>query len=202
MGGDLLLFINHQGTVAPLTLPSDSTVADLLHAVTTLLRVKGVRLTYQAKPLGPPATPLADTGLSNESTIEASGRPEPPPELLEPLKAAQAGLGTVAKQNLQEIRAFARPPPLIEEGFHVLLLMLGSKETDWAAAKKRMAQTTFIKEMQDADPEELYKRLTNPKKTARLIRAKISGCWPCGRSSTSSTKTGENTIQRNPLCEP
>eukprot|EP00756_Hemistasia_phaeocysticola_P006904 Hpha_TRINITY_DN14043_c0_g1::TRINITY_DN14043_c0_g1_i2::g.44111::m.44111 len=139
-----------------------------------MLGLKAVKISFQALPLGSDGTLLADSGLSNESTLEVTHRPEPPAELWEELKMAREALGNITKFDIYEIKSFMKPPQAVEDAFCVLLLMSGSQDTDWKATKEKLARTMlFVEQIREADPEELYNRLTSPKTTVGEIRAKF-----------------------------
>merc|ERR1712048_297996 len=78
--------------------------------------------------------------------------------------SAVKSLDALDKKDIQEIKSFAKPPPLVEVVLSAVCLLLGAKES-WDEAKKAMGDTQFIEKLKNYDKDALA---TNAKLTAKL----------------------------------
>lgn len=76
--------------------------------------------------------------------------------------SAQDALSNLKKNDVQEVRSFAKPPPLVKFVMEAVCILLGAKP-EWASAKTLMADTNFLKRLQEYDkehiPDERLKKL-------------------------------------------
>eukprot|EP00756_Hemistasia_phaeocysticola_P031664 Hpha_TRINITY_DN16365_c1_g2::TRINITY_DN16365_c1_g2_i2::g.58088::m.58088 len=69
--GEVQLFVRHGDKCLPVTLPLAATVGDLMKAAQDVASLKAVpAVSYQGEVLNDPSKPVADVGLSNQSTLE------------------------------------------------------------------------------------------------------------------------------------
>eukprot|EP00756_Hemistasia_phaeocysticola_P031662 Hpha_TRINITY_DN16365_c1_g1::TRINITY_DN16365_c1_g1_i2::g.58089::m.58089 len=69
--GEVQLFIRHGEKSLPVSLPLSATVGDVMKAAQEVASLKSVpSLSYQGEVLNDPSKPVADVGLSNQSTVE------------------------------------------------------------------------------------------------------------------------------------
>lgn len=69
-------------------------------------------------------------------------------------QAAQDALAKLKKQDVNEVRTFPKPPPLVKFVLEAVCILLGAKP-DWNSAKTLMADTNFIKRLQEYDKEHI-----------------------------------------------
>merc|ERR1719440_994259 len=76
--------------------------------------------------------------------------------------AAIKSLDALDKKDITEIKAFTKPPPLVETVLSAVCLLQGSKET-WDEAKKLMSKGSFLEDLKTYDKDALAsdKKLLN-----------------------------------------
>lgn len=76
--------------------------------------------------------------------------------------SAQDALLNLKKSDVNEVRSFPKPPPLVKFVMEAVCILLGAKP-DWTAAKTLMADANFLKRLQEYDkeniPEDRLKKL-------------------------------------------
>jgi len=70
------------------------------------------------------------------------------------LLAAQAALEMLDKKFIAEIKSFASPPPDVATVMSAVMIILG-KDTSWAAVKKELADSQFVKKIMEFDKENI-----------------------------------------------
>merc|ERR1719258_223549 len=85
-------------------------------------------------------------------------------EALPEFYSAMKSLDSLDKKDLQELKSFAKPPPLVEVVLAAVCLLMGKKE-NWDEAKKLMNDTNFLSNLKSYDKDSLA---TNQKLTAKL----------------------------------
>eukprot|EP00929_Paragymnodinium_shiwhaense_P038463 TRINITY_DN20312_c0_g2_i5.p1 TRINITY_DN20312_c0_g2~~TRINITY_DN20312_c0_g2_i5.p1 ORF type:complete len:4212 (-),score=1387.32 TRINITY_DN20312_c0_g2_i5:193-12828(-) len=111
-----------------------------------------------------------DEKIAGEAAAEASAiaadcqrdLDEALPEYYHAIKA----LDSLDKKDIQEIKSFAKPPPLVEVVLSAVCLLLGAKE-NWDEAKKQMNDSNFLGKLKDYDKDALS---ANAKLTAKMQR--------------------------------
>merc|ERR1712139_647405 len=85
-------------------------------------------------------------------------------EALPEYYAAVKSLDALDKKDIQEVKSFAKPPPLVETVLSAVCLLMGKKET-WDEAKKLMNQSDFLQSLREYDKDGLA---ANVKLTSKL----------------------------------
>eukprot|EP00928_Gymnodinium_smaydae_P068043 TRINITY_DN5109_c0_g2_i1.p1 TRINITY_DN5109_c0_g2~~TRINITY_DN5109_c0_g2_i1.p1 ORF type:complete len:2204 (+),score=637.65 TRINITY_DN5109_c0_g2_i1:114-6725(+) len=75
-------------------------------------------------------------------------------------------LDSLDKKDIQEVKSFAKPPPLVEVVLQAVCLLMGKKES-WDEAKKLMNDSGFLQTLRDYDKDALA---SNMKLTGKLQR--------------------------------
>ena len=107
------------------------------------------------------------------------------------LEAAVSALSALNKNDITEIKSFAKPPPLVQTTMEAVCILKGEK-TDWDTAKKMMGDGNFLKSLFDFDKDNIseakIKKLQkyinnedfNPDSVGRVSKAAKSLCmWVC-----------------------
>ena len=120
------------------------------------------------------------------------------------LDAAVSALSSLNKNDITEIKSFAKPPPLVQTTLEAVCILKGEK-TDWDSAKKMMGDTKFLPSLFDFDKDNIaeakIKKLQkyisnedfNPDSVGRVSKAAKSLCMWVGAMDTyhSVAKTVE-----------
>jgi len=85
-------------------------------------------------------------------------------EALPEYYAAIKSLDALDKKDIQEVKSFAKPPPLVEVVLSAVCLLMGVKES-WDEAKKLMNDSKFLDNLKTYDKDALA---ANPKLTAKM----------------------------------
>merc|ERR1712151_168953 len=85
-------------------------------------------------------------------------------EALPEYNNAVKSLDALDKKDIQEIKSFAKPPPLVEVVLSAVCLLLGAKET-WDDAKKQMNDSSFLDKLKNYDKDALS---NNARLTAKM----------------------------------
>lgn len=85
-------------------------------------------------------------------------------EALPEFYSAIKSLDALDKKDIQEIKSFAKPPPLVEVVLSAVCLLMGKKE-NWDEAKKLMNDNNFLPSLKSYDKDALA---ANTKLTAKL----------------------------------
>lgn len=72
-------------------------------------------------------------------------------EAIPALEEARDALGNLKKEDVTEIKAFARPPEAVQGICECILIMKGQKEINWKAAKGMMSEGNFLQSLRDMD---------------------------------------------------
>jgi dynein heavy chain len=78
--------------------------------------------------------------------------------------AAVKSLDSLDKKDIQEVKSFAKPPPLVEVVLSSVCLLMGQKE-NWDEAKKLMNKSSFLDDLKTYDKDALT---ANTKLTGKL----------------------------------
>ena len=70
------------------------------------------------------------------------------------LNSAVSALNALSKNDIVEIKGFAKPPPLVQKVMECVCILLGAK-TDWDAAKKVLADTQFMQRLINYDKDNI-----------------------------------------------
>ncbi|KAF0304890.1 Dynein heavy chain 2, axonemal [Amphibalanus amphitrite] len=75
-------------------------------------------------------------------------------EVLPVLEEAVRALDALSKRDLNEIKSYARPPPLVEKVMEAVML-LKCVEPTWAEAKRQLGDPNFITQLRDFDKDHI-----------------------------------------------
>ncbi|XP_034255936.1 dynein heavy chain 6, axonemal isoform X2 [Thrips palmi] len=87
-------------------------------------------------------------------------------QALPAMEAATKALEALNKNDINELKVFNKPPPLVRTVMEAVCLLLGQK-TDWATAKVVLADTNFLKKLQEYDKDHI------PDMTLRKLKVYI-----------------------------
>ncbi|EGD81584.1 dynein heavy chain 6 [Salpingoeca rosetta] len=87
-------------------------------------------------------------------------------EALPALQAATDALKSLRKEDVQELKAFASPPALVQTVMEAVCLLFGRK-TDWKTAKSLLGEADFLKQMMQYDKDNI------PDRTLKKIKPYI-----------------------------
>merc|ERR1719182_1126425 len=85
-------------------------------------------------------------------------------EALPEFYSAMKSLDALDKKDLQEMKSFAKPPPLVEVVISAVCLLMGKKE-NWDDGKKLLGDTNLLTNLKEYDKDALA---MNPKLTKQL----------------------------------
>ncbi|XP_052130991.1 dynein axonemal heavy chain 6 [Frankliniella occidentalis] len=87
-------------------------------------------------------------------------------QALPAMEAATKALEALNKNDINELKVFNKPPPLVRTVMEAVCLLLGQK-TDWTTAKVVLADTNFLKKLQEYDKDHI------PDMTLRKLKSYI-----------------------------
>ena len=90
-------------------------------------------------------------------------------EALPEYYAAIKSLDALDKKDIQEVKSFAKPPPLVEVVLSAVCLLLGVKES-WDEAKKLMNDTKFLDNLKSYDKDALAMNAKLTQKLQKYIK--------------------------------
>ncbi|XP_063786889.1 dynein axonemal heavy chain 2 [Pseudophryne corroboree] len=79
-------------------------------------------------------------------------------EALPALEEAMRALETLNKKDLSEIKAYGRPPALVETVMQAVMILRGNEPT-WAEAKRQLGEPNFIKQLINFDKDNISERI-------------------------------------------
>ncbi|XP_033627732.1 dynein heavy chain 10, axonemal-like [Asterias rubens] len=83
--------------------------------------------------------------------VEKKDAEESLAEALPALEAARIALQDLDKSDVTEIRAFAKPPKLVQMVCECIVVLRGIREVSWKSAKAMMAEANFLKSLTEMD---------------------------------------------------
>ena len=114
------------------------------------------------------------------------------------LDAAVSALSALNKNDITEIKSFAKPPPLVQTTMEAVCILKGEK-ADWDTSKKLLSDGNFLKSLFDFDKDNIsdavLKKLKkyidnpdfNPDSVGRVSKAAKSLCmWACAMDTYSA----------------
>jgi len=90
-------------------------------------------------------------------------------EALPEYYSAIKSLESLDKKDIQEVKSFAKPPPLVEVVLSAVCLLMGQKET-WDDAKKLMNDSQFLTKLKEYDKEALANNAKLTKQLQKYIK--------------------------------
>ena len=82
------------------------------------------------------------------------------------LNNAMKALNSLDKKDIQEVKSFPKPPPLVLMTMEAVNILLGEK-TDWDTAKKVLSDTGFIEKLKTFDKDNIEPKVL--RKLEKLI---------------------------------
>ena len=79
-------------------------------------------------------------------------------EALPALEAARAALDDLNKNDVTEIRSFAKPPKPVQTICECIVVLKGIKDVSWASAKGMMSDPNFLKSLKEMDVDNITQR--------------------------------------------
>jgi dynein heavy chain len=70
------------------------------------------------------------------------------------LHAAVCALNSLNKNDILELRSFAKPPPLVQTTLEAVCILKGAKP-DWMTAQKMMGDGNFMQSLMDFDKDNI-----------------------------------------------
>lgn len=90
-------------------------------------------------------------------------------EALPALEAARLALDDLEKNDVTEIRSFAKPPKPVQTVCECIVVMRGIKEVSWKSAKGMMAEAGFLRSLTEMDVDGItQKQVTTVKGMQRI----------------------------------
>ena len=72
-------------------------------------------------------------------------------EALPALEAARIALDDLDKNDVTEIRSFAKPPKPVQTICECIVVLKGIKEVSWKSAKGMMSEANFLRSLKEMD---------------------------------------------------
>ena len=133
----------------------------------TLAQAKGVEIEEQSKII----------------VVEKKEAEEALAEALPALEAARLALDDLDKNDVTEIRSFAKPPKVVQTVCECIVVLKGIKEVSWKSAKGMMTEANFLRSLKEMDVDGI-----TGKQVAFRNNQNIHTYWP--DSYMSGTRLG------------
>ncbi|GFR93516.1 dynein heavy chain 10, axonemal, partial [Elysia marginata] len=86
-------------------------------------------------------------------------------EALPALEAARLALDDLDKQDITEVRSFAKPPPAVQTVCECIVVLKGLKEVSWKSAKGMMSDPSFLRQLKELDVDNITTKQTGTVKS-------------------------------------
>ncbi|KAK3777975.1 hypothetical protein RRG08_038771 [Elysia crispata] len=86
-------------------------------------------------------------------------------EALPALEAARLALDDLDKQDITEVRSFAKPPPAVQTVCECIVVLRGIKEVSWKSAKGMMSDPSFLRQLKELDVDNITTKQTGTVKS-------------------------------------
>ena len=96
------------------------------------------------------------------------------------LEAARLALDDLDKNDVTEIRSFAKPPKPVQTVCECIVVLKGIKEVSWKSAKAMMSEASFLRSLKEMDVD----NITQKQVRCRLISRGASAFSKLGRSNS------------------
>ena len=93
-------------------------------------------------------------------------------QALPALEAARLALDDLDKNDVTEIRSFAKPPKLVQTVCECIVVLKGIKEVSWKSAKGMMSEASFLRSLKEMDVDNI-----SQKQVARTRRTTVEEEW-------------------------
>ena len=81
-------------------------------------------------------------------------------EALPALEAARLALDDLDKNDVTEIRSFAKPPKAVQVVCECIVVLKGIKEVSWKSAKGMMTEANFLRSLKEMDVDNITMKQT------------------------------------------
>jgi len=79
-------------------------------------------------------------------------------QALPALEAARLALDDLDKNDVTEIRSFAKPPKPVQTVCECIVVLKGIKEVSWKSAKGMMSETSFLRSLKEMDVDNITQK--------------------------------------------
>ncbi|GFO07645.1 dynein heavy chain 10, axonemal [Plakobranchus ocellatus] len=86
-------------------------------------------------------------------------------EALPALEAARLALDDLDKQDITEVRSFAKPPPAVQTVCECIVVLKGLREVSWKSAKGMMSDPSFLRQLKELDVDNITTKQTSTVKS-------------------------------------
>jgi len=86
-------------------------------------------------------------------------------QALPALEAARLALDDLDKNDVTEIRSFAKPPKPVQTVCECIVVLKGIKEASWKSAKAMMSEASFLRSLKEMDVDNISQK--------QVVRAEI-----------------------------
>jgi len=90
-------------------------------------------------------------------------------EALPALQAARLALDDLDRNDVTEIRSFAKPPKPVQTVCECIVVLKGIKEVSWKSAKGMMAEASFLRSLKEMDVENISPKQVRRSKIVSLF---------------------------------
>ncbi|RUS75419.1 hypothetical protein EGW08_016830, partial [Elysia chlorotica] len=97
--------------------------------------------------------------------VEKAEAEEALQEALPALEAARLALDDLDKQDITEVRSFAKPPPAVQTVCECIVVLKGLKEISWKSAKGMMSDPSFLRQLKELDVDNITTKQTGTVKS-------------------------------------
>ena len=113
-------------------------------------------------------------------------------QALPALEAARLALDDLDKNDVTEIRSFAKPPKLVQTVCECIVVLKGIKEVSWKSAKGMMSEASFLRSLKEMDVDNI-----SQKQVARTRRTTVEEEWFLFRIAANGWIGTHNILYRS-----
>ena len=110
-------------------------------------------------------------------------------QALPALEAAQKALEGLSKNDITEIRTFAKPPAMVQTVCECVCILRNVKDVSWKGAKAMMASATFLQELLEFDKDSLND------KSVKLVRESMKKSGSTAEAMKSVSQAGLGLLE-------
>jgi len=79
-------------------------------------------------------------------------------EALPALEAARVALDDLDRNDVTEIRSFAKPPKPVQTVCECIVVLKGLKDVNWKSAKAMMSEASFLRSLKELDVDNISQK--------------------------------------------
>ena len=83
-------------------------------------------------------------------------------QALPALDAARLALDDLDRNDVTEIRSFAKPPKPVQTVCECIVVLKGLKEVSWKSAKGMMSEASFLRSLKEMDVDNITQKQVRP----------------------------------------